>query len=67
MNGYLIETDCLGGIKVPADKLWGAQTPRSLEHFSIGRDIMPYGMVTAYPYVKKVCAIVNGKSGHLAT
>jgi fumarate hydratase class II len=66
MNGYRIETDCLGEIKVPADKLWGAQTQRSLEHFSIGRDIMPGEMVTAYAYVKKACAIVNCNSGRLA-
>ena len=65
MNGYRIETDSLGGMKVPADKLWGAQTQRSLEQFSIGRDIMPGEMVTAYAYVKKACAIVNCKSGRL--
>ncbi len=66
MNGYRIETDSLGEIKVPADKLWGAQTQRSLEHFSIGGDLMPVVMVTAYACVKKACAIVNCKSGHLA-
>jgi hypothetical protein len=35
------ETDSLGVVEVPADKLWGAQTQRSLEHFSIGKDIIP--------------------------
>jgi fumarate hydratase class II len=35
------ETDSLGVVEVPADKLWGAQTQRSLEHFSIGKDLTP--------------------------
>jgi fumarate hydratase class II len=35
------ETDSLGVVAVPADKLWGAQTQRSLEHFSIGKDLIP--------------------------
>jgi fumarate hydratase class II len=42
------ETDSLGEVRVPADKLWGAQTQRSIEHFSIGRDLMPREMITAY-------------------
>ncbi len=40
---FRIEHDSLGQVKVPADKLWGAQTQRSLEHFSIGDDLMPPG------------------------
>ena len=40
------ESDSLGVVEVPADKLWGAQTQRSLEHFSIGRDLMPREMIT---------------------
>ena len=43
MRPTRIETDSLGKIEVPADKLWGAQTQRSLEHFSIGQDLMPRG------------------------
>ena len=39
MNPNRIEKDSLGEIEVPADKLWGAQTQRSLEHFSIGQDL----------------------------
>ena len=66
MSGYRIETDSLGKVRVPADKLWGAQTQRSLEHFSIGEDIMPPEMVTAYAYVKSACAIVNCRSGRLS-
>jgi fumarate hydratase class II len=38
------ETDSLGVVEVPADKLWGAQTQRSLEHFSIGKDLIPREM-----------------------
>ena len=42
------ESDSLGVVEVPADKLWGAQTQRSLEHFSIGSDLIPREMITAY-------------------
>ena len=41
MKGFRKETDSLGKVEVPADKLWGAQTQRSLEHFSIGKDLIP--------------------------
>jgi fumarate hydratase class II len=53
------ETDSLGEVNVPADKLWGAQTQRSLEHFSIGRDLMPREMITAYAVLKKAAANAN--------
>jgi fumarate hydratase class II len=53
------ETDSLGEVSVPADKLWGAQTQRSLEHFSIGKDLMPREMITAYATLKKACANAN--------
>jgi fumarate hydratase class II len=46
------ETDSLGVVEVPADKLWGAQTQRSLEHFSIGKDLIPREMITAYAILK---------------
>jgi fumarate hydratase class II len=59
------ETDSLGEVLVPADKLWGAQTQRSLEHFSIGRDLMPREMITAYATLKKACANVNLAGGRL--
>jgi fumarate hydratase, class II len=59
MSGTRRETDSLGVVEVPADKLWGAQTQRSLEHFSIGRERMPPEMITAYAVLKKACAIVN--------
>jgi fumarate hydratase class II len=41
MSDFRTEADSLGRIEVPAEKLWGAQTQRSLQHFSIGRDLMP--------------------------
>jgi fumarate hydratase class II len=50
------ETDSLGEVDVPADKLWGAQTQRSLEHFSIGKDLIPREMITAYAILKKAAA-----------
>jgi fumarate hydratase class II len=53
------ETDSLGVVEVPSDKLWGAQTQRSLEHFSIGHDLMPREMITAYAILKKAAAIAN--------
>jgi fumarate hydratase class II len=53
------ETDSLGEVDVPADKLWGAQTQRSLEHFSIGKDLIPREMIAAYAILKKGAANVN--------
>src|SRR3954466_5568199 len=59
------ETDSLGEVAVPADKLWGAQTQRSLEHFSIGKDLMPREMITAYATLKKAAANANRAGGRL--
>src|ERR1700731_970624 len=59
MGSMRKETDSLGVVEVPKDKLWGAQTQRSLEHFSIGRDLMPRELITAYATLKKACAIAN--------
>jgi len=53
------ETDSLGEVDVAADKLWGAQTQRSLEHFSIGKDLIPREMITAYATLKKGAANAN--------
>ncbi len=61
------ETDSLGVVEVPDDKLWGAQTQRSLEHFSIGRDLMPREMITAYAILKKAAATANHASDRLDT
>jgi fumarate hydratase, class II len=54
-----IEKDSLGEVQVPADRLWGAQTQRSLEHFSIGKDLIPREMITAYAILKKAAANPN--------
>src|ERR1700734_2036890 len=59
------ETDSLGEVDVPADKLWGAQTQRSLEHFSIGKDLMPREMITGYATLKKAAANANHGSKRL--
>src|SRR3979490_2314443 len=53
------EMDSLGEVAVPADRLWGAQTQRSLEHFSIGKDLIPREMITAYAILKKAAANAN--------
>jgi fumarate hydratase class II len=66
MTETRVEQDSLGAVNVPADKLWGAQTQRSLEHFSIGDDLMPREMIPAYALVKKACALVNHQAGRLA-
>jgi fumarate hydratase class II len=65
MTNMRTETDSLGAVEVPADKLWGAQTQRSLEHFSIGRDLIPREMITAYATLKKAAAVANHGSGRL--
>jgi fumarate hydratase class II len=54
-----IEKDSLGEVRVPADRLWGAQTQRSLEHFSIGKDLIPREMISAYAILKKAAANAN--------
>jgi fumarate hydratase class II len=59
------ETDSLGKVEVPADKLWGAQTQRSLEHFSIGQDLIPREMIAAYAILKKAAAHANHAGGRL--
>jgi fumarate hydratase class II len=53
------ESDSLGVVEVPADKLWGPQTQRSLEHFCIGSDLIPREMITSYAILKKAAANAN--------
>jgi fumarate hydratase class II len=65
MTAVRVETDSLGEIAVPADKLWGAQTQRSLEHFSIGHDLIPREMINAYAILKKAAANANHAGGRL--
>ncbi len=64
-SGTRTEFDSLGDVEVPADRYWGAQTQRSLEHFNIGNDKMPKEVYHAYGYVKKAAAIVNTAAGRL--
>jgi fumarate hydratase class II len=54
-----IETDTMGGMEVPADRLWGAQTQRSLENFKIGEDRMPIALIHALAQVKRAASQVN--------
>jgi len=62
---WRVESDSIGEVRVPADRLWGAQTQRSLEHFSIGHDLMPREMITAYAVLKKAAANANHSGGRL--
>jgi fumarate hydratase class II len=64
-TGKRREFDSMGTVEVPADRYWGAQTQRSLHHFSIGSDRMPKAVYHAYGYVKKACALVNQAAGRL--
>ncbi len=65
--GERTESDSMGPIEVPADRYWGAQTQRSLHHFSIGgpRERMPEEVVRAFGILKKACAMVNRDLGKL--
>jgi fumarate hydratase class II len=59
MTNIRKETDSLGEVDVPANKLWGPQTQRSLEHFSIGKDLIPRELITSYAILKKASANAN--------
>ena len=63
--GFRIEHDSFGSVEVPADRLWGAQTQRSLQHFSIGDDLIPREMITAYAVLKRCAAVANHAGGRL--
>src|SRR5690606_25002664 len=62
---YRIERDTLGEMKVPADKLWAAQTQRSKENFPISIEKMPKEIIRAFAILKRSAAIVNAKLGKL--
>ncbi len=64
-GGTRIERDTMGEVPVPADRYWGAQTQRSLEHFRIGGERFPREMIRALGLVKKACALVNQELGLL--
>ena len=59
------ERDSFGAIEIPAERLWGAQTQRSLEHFHISSEHMPHELILALAAVKRACALVNGDLGLL--
>ncbi|MDF2713201.1 MAG: fumarate hydratase [Paenibacillus sp.] len=63
---YRIEKDTLGEVKVPADKLWAAQTQRSFENFKIGTERMPVELIRVFAMLKKSAALANLKLGKLA-
>lgn len=63
---YRIEKDTMGEINVPADKLWKAQTQRSLENFKIGTEKMPIEIIHAFAILKRSCALANNKLGKLS-
>lgn len=63
---FRVERDSMGEINVPADRYWGAQTQRSLEHFKIGGDKFPREMIRALGVLKKCAALVNQELGLLA-
>src|ERR1700678_3663043 len=65
VTGVRKETDSLGEVDVPSSKLWGAQTQRSLEHFNIGKDLIPREMIAAYATLKKAAANANHAGGRL--
>jgi fumarate hydratase class II len=62
-NQTRTESDSMGNIDVPADKYWGAQTQRSIEHFAIGRDVMPAELIRAFGILKKAAAETNAELG----
>lgn len=62
---YRIEKDSLGEVRVPADKLWAAQTQRSFENFKIGKEKMPAEVINAFTLLKKAAALTNRKLGQL--
>ena len=58
---YRLEQDSMGLVKVPADKYWGAQTQRSVEHFPIGvgLETMPREIIRSFGILKKAAALAN--------
>ncbi|MGZ8571794.1 MAG: class II fumarate hydratase [Actinomycetota bacterium] len=68
MTEHRTETDALGAIEVPSDRYWGAQTQRSIHHFSIGwpdADRMPVEIVRAMGILKEAAALANIENGRL--
>ncbi len=66
-NDFRLETDSMGEISVKSDRYWGAQTQRSLHHFSIGEDKMPIEVIRAFAILKKASALTNRDLGVFAS
>jgi len=68
MESYRVEKDALGEVRVPADRLWGAQTQRSIDNFPIGVDRFRWGrpVIRAFGILKKCAAETNGALGELS-
>ncbi len=68
MSEYRVDKDSLGEVRVSADRLWGAQTQRSIENFPIGRDRFVWGrrVIRAFGILKKAAALANEELGQLA-
>ncbi len=62
---FRVESDSMGQVNVPSSKLWGAQTQRSIEYFSIGQELMPIEVIHALATIKKAAAITNNQLGYL--
>lgn len=65
-GSWRIESDSMGGIAVPEEHYWGAQTQRSLHHFNIGADRIPWEVIRAFAILKKAAALANNELGNLA-
>src|SRR3989442_5264406 len=65
MGEARIEKDSFGPIEVPQERLWGAQTQRSLEHFRISTERMPAEIIQALAWIKRACATVNQSLGEI--
>jgi fumarate hydratase class II len=65
MDGKRTEKDTFGPIEVPEERLWGAQTQRSLEHFRISSERMPAEIIQALAWIKRACASVNQSLGEI--
>src|SRR5713101_2465059 len=61
MADYRVEHDTFGDIRVPSEKLWGAQTQRSLENFRISGERLPLELIRSLARVKRACAVVNAE------
>ncbi len=61
-----VETDSMGPILVAKDRYWGAQTERSLHHFSVADDHMPTAVIRSMAVLKKAAALVNRDLGKLS-